>query len=379
MKILHIADTHLGFSAYRRTTEDGVNQREMDIYNVFEQFIDYAVNTKPDIIIHAGDLFDSVRPNNRAITFALKQINRLSKEGILFVLIAGNHEHPKLKETGHIFSIFDNIENVYPVYCEKYEAIPLVINNYQILIHALPHTSSKDKFSFNLDELKPDNSYDFNILTVHGAVKAIKEFAMNEFNELFIPVEYLSSNFDYIALGHYHKYTEVSKNAFYPGSTEGLTFNDSGEKKGFIEIKLENGKLNQVFIPLKIRRIVDIEPIDCKNIILEDIIKSIKDKIKKIIPDDKIVRITLNNISSPSYRGIDFREIRRYVDKAMHFEIRANIIQDKNSGYGMDMKINSLSDEFKNFVNKQDMIEKEAILELGLKYIEKIDEREEKG
>jgi len=94
MKILHVADTHLGYSAYRKVTEEGINQRELDVYNAFEQFIDYAVKTKPDLIIHAGDLFDSVRPNNRAITFSVKQLIRLSQTDIPFIIIAGNHEHP---------------------------------------------------------------------------------------------------------------------------------------------------------------------------------------------------------------------------------------------------------------------------------------------
>ena len=85
MKILHISDTHLGFSAYRKATPDGINQREMDVYKAFEEFIDYAVKSKPDLIIHAGDLFDSVRPNNRAITFAINQIFRLTKEKIPIV------------------------------------------------------------------------------------------------------------------------------------------------------------------------------------------------------------------------------------------------------------------------------------------------------
>ena len=46
MKILHIADTHLGYSAYRKTTDDGINQREIDVYNAFEHFIDYAIKNK---------------------------------------------------------------------------------------------------------------------------------------------------------------------------------------------------------------------------------------------------------------------------------------------------------------------------------------------
>ena len=79
MKILHVSDTHLGYSAYSKITERGINQREMDTYDAFKQFVDYSFKSKPDLIIHSGDLFDSVRPNNRAITFAIKQILKLSK------------------------------------------------------------------------------------------------------------------------------------------------------------------------------------------------------------------------------------------------------------------------------------------------------------
>ncbi|RLF47403.1 MAG: exonuclease SbcCD subunit D, partial [Thermoplasmata archaeon] len=66
MKILHVADTHIGYSAYHKVNESGLNQREVDVYNAFEQFVDYAVEKKPDLIVHSGDLFDTVRPTNRA-------------------------------------------------------------------------------------------------------------------------------------------------------------------------------------------------------------------------------------------------------------------------------------------------------------------------
>jgi exonuclease SbcD len=111
MRIIHLADTHLGYSAYRKATEEGVNQREVDVYDAFTQCIDYAIKTKPDVVLHAGDLFDSVRPTNRAITVAVQQILRLSKEKIPFVVISGNHETPKLKEQA-ISSPSSNISNM---------------------------------------------------------------------------------------------------------------------------------------------------------------------------------------------------------------------------------------------------------------------------
>jgi len=377
MKILHIADTHLGYSAYRKTSEEGINQREIDVYNAFKDFIDYALEKKPDLIIHAGDLFDSVRPNNRAITFAIKQILRLSKQKIPFLVIAGNHEHPKLKETGHIFSVFDHIEYVYPIYNAKYETTSFDFNNKKIAIQIIPQCEIKKEFNDELKKIKPDSSADYNIFVSHGAVAGIKVFTMNEFNELMIPLKTLSQNFDYIALGHYHTYTKLANNACYSGSTERFTFTDANDKKGFIELEFLNGKIKHEFIELKIRPMIDLQPIECLNLKLDEIMKKIKEIIKKIDPKDKTFRIALEEIPAHIYRGLDFREIKKLCNEAIHYEIKANVVKEGGLKTTYTSKIGSLSNEYKEFIESQNLKEEDTLLKLGLNYIEAIESRNE--
>ncbi len=377
MKILHIADTHLGYSAYRKVTVDGINQREIDTYNAFKQFIDYAIKTKPDLIIHAGDLFDSVRPNNRAITFALDQILKLSDAKIPCVIIAGNHEHPKLKETGHILSIFDHVEQVFPIYNAKYEKLSLKIDNQRITIHAIPQCELKKHFEKEMNKLKPDSTADFNIFVSHGSVTGIKIFSMNEFNEQIIPANVISKDFDYIALGHFHKYSKLANNAFYSGSTERFTFTDAPDKKGFIEAELGSGKLKTSFIELKVRNMIDLKPIKCVNLKLEEVMENIRQSVKDIDPKAKTFRITLNEIPSHIYRSLDFGEIRKISSDAVHYEIKANVIKDTESRPAATSKIEALSNEFKQFLENQDIKEKGILLDLGIGYIEKIEAREE--
>jgi len=376
MKFLHVSDTHLGYSAYRKVTKYGINQREMDAYNAFEQFVDYVIKSKPDFIIHAGDLFDSVRPNNRAITFAIDQLLRISKANIPLVVIAGNHEQPKLRETGHIFSVFDHIENVYPIYHAKYETINFNIKNKKITIHAIPQCELKKQFNDELKKLKV-YSADYNIFVSHGAVSGLKEFSMNEFNELIIPTKTLSKNFDYIALGHFHKYTKLADNAFYSGSTERFTFTDAPDKKGFMELEFSNGKFIPNFIELKNRPMIDPKPIKCSNLKLDEIMKKIKNTIEEIEPQEKTFRITLDDIPAHIYRGIDFSEIRKISTEAVHYEIKANVIKDDESKTSTTSKIEALANEFKQFLENQDLKEKETLLELGMAYIEKIEARDE--
>ena len=377
MKILHVADTHLGYSAYRKVTEGGINQREIDVYNSFKQFVDYAIKSKPDLIIHAGDLFDSVRPNNRAITFAIKQIIRLSKEKIPFLVIAGNHEHPKLKETGHIFSIFDHIEHVFPIYDSKFKTISFKIKNQKLTVHAIPQCELKNQFNEELKKLKPDNTSDYNIFVSHGAVTGIKVFSMNEFNELIIPTEAISKNFDYIALGHFHKYSKLANNAFYSGSTDRFTFTDASDKKGFIEFELTKGKLKQKLIELDSRPMIDPIPIKCSNLKLDEVMKKIKDTIKEINPKEKTFRISLEDIPAHIYRGLDFDEIRKISKQAIHYEVKADVSKEGDSKTFTTSKIEALAQEFYQFLDSQDIKERDILLEMGIGYIEKIEARDE--
>ena len=378
MKILHVSDTHLGYSAYRKSTEDGINQREIDIYNAFEQFIDYAVDIKPDLIIHCGDLFDNVRPNNRAITFAVNQLVRLNEKNIPLVLISGNHEHPKLKETGHIFSVFDHLQNVHPIYHSKYETIDFEFGKKKLVIHAIPQCNSRKEFENELKKLKPDKKADYNIFVAHGSVTGVKNFSMNEFNELIIPTKILSRDFDYVALGHFHKYSKLGANAFYSGSTESLTFTEAGEKKGFIELTFDKNGLKHNFVEIRTRPMLDAKPIKCSGLKLDDVMKKIKQTVQEINPQEKTFRITLDDIPSNVYRSLDFSEIRKISNNAVHFEIKANIIKkDEDKKQPSSSRIDALVNEFKKYIEAQDIKEKEMLLELGIGYIEKIEARDE--
>lgn len=378
MKILHIADTHLGFAAYRKTTEDGINQREIDVYKAFEQFVDYAIKTKPDLIIHSGDLFDSVRPNNRAINFALKQMVKLSENKIPAVIISGNHEHPKLKETGHIFSIFDHIDGIYPIYNEKYERIVFNINGSKATIHAIPQCNSKNHFNQELKKINPKKNNDYNIFMAHGSVTGIEDFTMNEFNELIIPTRILNRDFDYIGLGHYHKYTKLGNNAFYSGGIESLTFAEANENKGFIEIKLSKNNLNTNFVKINTRPMIDSEPIKCSELKIDQIMNEIKTRIKKIQPKEKTVRITLKDISPDIYRNLDFNEIKSEFKDSTHYEIKLDLDGQNEKKYSSSSsKINALVNEFKDFIENQDIEDKKTLLDMGIGYIEKIEARKE--
>ena len=52
MKLIHIADTHLGLSAFNRLDpESGMNLREKQVYENFLKAIDEIIRQKPDALV----------------------------------------------------------------------------------------------------------------------------------------------------------------------------------------------------------------------------------------------------------------------------------------------------------------------------------------
>jgi DNA repair exonuclease SbcCD nuclease subunit len=200
---------------------------------------------------------------------------------------------------------------------------------------------------------------------------------MNEFNELFIPVKNLSQDFDYIALGHYHKFTKLQENTFYAGSTEHLSFTEADSQKGCLEIELGK-KLKHRFIPMQTRSMIDVPPLDCSTLRIEQIVQKIKEIIQAIEPKDKIIRLRLENIPSHIQRGIDYHQIRDLGKTAMHFEIKSMPVKPDNTLVGDGYKMKSLADEFEIFLTTQSYPEKKMLQNLGLQYIQKVEEQEKK-
>ena len=377
MNILHLADTHLGYSAYRKVTQDGINQREADIYQSFTKIIDYAIDQDVDLVVHAGDLFDSVRPNNRAISIALNQMIRLSKNNIPIVIIAGNHEQPKLQETGHIFNLFEHIPHIYPIFHERYETKEFMIDDENILIHCLPQINTQDVLQEQLTFIERNEKMDYNIFLAHGSIQGIKEFSMNEFNEMMLPKQYLSEKFDYVALGHYHIQTKIDDYMYYAGSTDTFSFSESNKDHGFMELTLNNPKKNVEFMSINTRPFIDTPSIECYGKNIEEIMKEIIQTIKKIEPIGKIFRINLEHILSHQYRGLDFRMIRQLCQGCLHYDISAYIEEQDRKRMESQGRIDSLTKEYTHFIKEQELEEKELILKKGLEYINNIGKKDD--
>jgi len=367
LRILHVSDSHLGYSAYRKVDEDtGLNQREVDVYNAFESFVDKAIDIGPDAVLHSGDLFDTVRPTNRALSFAIDQLIRLTEEGIPVVVIAGNHSTPRLRETGSVMRVFDHMRGIHPVYKGILERIRLG----DMTVHALPHCEG-DRLHEQLGELRADETSRYNVAMMHGGVVGLGVFKMDEFNETMINSSYLRDDMDYIALGHYHEFSEIAGNACYSGSIERLSFSEAGQRKGFLEIDLKEGE--RTFHELPTRPMIDLGPIDAGQMDHEELMDSILTSLDRDDLEGSIVRLVINRISPSVYRAMDFHEIEAMTSRMMHFERRFQMRQEGVSIQWTSTSIDSLEHEFITFLERYPVegVDKDALQSTGLEYLKR--------
>jgi exonuclease SbcD len=112
LKILHTADWHLGkrLQEYSRIAEQKL---------VLEEICQIADQEEVDLVLLAGDIFDTFNPSHEAVELLYKTLRRLSKNGTRpVVAISGNHDSsqfveapdPLARELGILFySRYDSI------------------------------------------------------------------------------------------------------------------------------------------------------------------------------------------------------------------------------------------------------------------------------
>lgn len=95
MRLLHTADWHLGRSLIG-------HPRGEDIRAAIEEVVDIARAERPDLVVHAGDLFDGLRPGYDDLRWGVDALRELAAVAPTIV-IAGNHDAPAL------FSLLDRL------------------------------------------------------------------------------------------------------------------------------------------------------------------------------------------------------------------------------------------------------------------------------
>lgn len=331
MRIVHLADTHLGFRQLHRVNDVGRNVREQDVYDAFADAIEIAVGLDPGAVIHAGDLFDSYHPSSAALGAALDGFARLREAGIPIVVIAGNHSTPRVTAAEHIFGVLGRF-GVHVVH-----GGPQVVRLEgrgrpgTLAVHAIAHDNDPAVVAAALREARPASDVDFNVLVAHVGLEGLGQLVGSEAGSLTLSGEALAEagEFDYIALGHLHKFAPARDNAAYAGSLERLSWADDADYKGVVEVDLAAGRRSPDFLrlhPVPTRAMIALDPVDAAT--CEDLTAAIIARGQEAGAElaGAMARITVRNVTAADWNAIDARAVAAAYAACLHFEREPQLI-----------------------------------------------------
>ncbi|MDH3795044.1 MAG: exonuclease SbcCD subunit D [Nitrosopumilus sp.] len=229
MLFSHISDTHLGLVQY------GSEEREQDVYDVFNQAIDISIKDHVDFVIFAGDIFHVPNPNGTAIVQMGNGLKRLKQNNIDSFFILGEHDISRIRTTP-IPYVYHNLEFSKYIGQGKpvdYKGIFLVGFD-KIRKTEIPQYEKK----FMKIEKSAEKHSGHKILVLHQGITEFNKFA-GELQSTDLP-----KNFTYYAMGHLHdkdikQFNHLNGPVVYPGSTELTTSEGIKEtKKGFFEVDI---------------------------------------------------------------------------------------------------------------------------------------------
>lgn len=294
IRIAHITDTHLGYRALnRQDSETGRNQRTVDLERALERAIDDILERDVDAVIHAGDVFHHTRPTWQTLRHFIQQFRRFEKAGIPTLIIAGNHDTPRIRTGGSAYSV---LELALPEirFVAEYDDVHEVgmFPDLNLHVHAIPHgalTNDDPVIPFIVEGRR-------NVLVAHGMVPGILAPGISaEPGEQILNTSLLDPQFDYIALGHYHLHMNPSPKAWYAGSTERTGWGDREATPGYCIVELgapgEDARIEHIDMPA--RPMIDLKPVYGEGLRGRDIADKVLEQLQALATPDAMTRVAI--------------------------------------------------------------------------------------
>jgi DNA repair exonuclease SbcCD nuclease subunit len=214
-----------------------LQEREEDIYEVFEEAIDKSILEHADVVILAGDIFHTPRPTGSSIIKLANELKKLKEKSIPVFFVLGEHDINRIQDVPvpyifHNLRLATRLNENQPL---RYRNITIFgfdkqrKSNIQNLLEQFRITQQLAKQQKKDAGGGPNNK---NILVLHQGLIDFNKFA-GELNSSDLP-----KGFDYYAMGHYHDHIEKKFDYLdglisYPGSldltpSEGIKEVDKG-------------------------------------------------------------------------------------------------------------------------------------------------------
>ena len=243
IRLLHTADVHLGakFLKDDAVGDKGPTQREQ-IKASFKELISQAIAEDVDIVLIAGDLFDSNQQPQSNIDLVVEQFGLLAANNIPICLIPGTHDCFDSGSTYRKVNFRERCPNLTLFLDEGWNYTEF--SALGLTVYGRPNFSNRS-YKSPLEGLRRLTESQYHIAMAHGSLSIPGVIAEDDY--VFTTNQIQNSQMQYVALGHWHRPYACSDKgviAWYsgppeiistdqkqPGSVLIVTILDSGEVK----------------------------------------------------------------------------------------------------------------------------------------------------
>ena len=234
LRLLHTADVHLG-ARHADLGEQAAAQRERQ-FAAFQASIELAIAEKVDVVLIAGDLFDSNTQPRRSVERVAAELKRLAAARIRTVIIPGTHDvydRASLYRVHDLAALAGSTEDDDFVTVLTPDRPSVHLGACDVIVHG-PVFATKRAPHSPLRDLKvsPGDGATWQVGMVHGSL-AIPD--KTDRDEVVVTREEIeATGLDYLALGHWHSAQQGKAGATtyaYAGAPEPVAVTQDGAGK----------------------------------------------------------------------------------------------------------------------------------------------------
>ena len=164
---------------------------------------------------------------------AYEAISSLAKQ-CQMIIIAGNHDVADREGNVHLLSLLSPFAAVVAT-----KKAAFILDGRKI--QCLPYTEDQDRLKCFLDDTTRGD-----IVLMHQGISGVpvssRGFTLNEILTPDMVPDHVACAF----AGHYHSYRRVKDNLYIPGSAMQLTWADAGEKRGWLDVTIDDNSTPHV-------------------------------------------------------------------------------------------------------------------------------------
>ena len=384
IRFIHTADIHFGVENYGKIdSATGLHSRLLDFNKAFNHCIDHAIAIDADLFVFAGDAYKTATPSPTQQRLFFECLLRLYQANIPVVIVLGNHDHPMSFGKTHALDLFSQLPIAGFHVIAKPTSLVLQTKNGPVQIVGIPWPS-RSSVALNAttetsggEEVSRYMSNALSTIIAHHAQKldpalpailvahltvgtalfsGSEKRAITGRDPIFLPSQLAIAPFDYVALGHLHRYQNLNEGGhpaiIYSGSLERIDFGERREEKGFCDVTIQSKeKTTHEFIQVPIRPFVQIDINLHENKSQTD---QIIDALKKHDIRDAIVKIVYT-LPAGAADKVDTRAIQNVCDHAMQvigiFPIHQQQLREQRSTMHTEMTLETAIKSY--FASKQ--------------------------